>query len=882
MKKFLLNILNNIKATVTHYGWLTLLIIPILALVNLIYFTVINSEKESLQSQHISIASEKVNIIDFIISNAISNTYKDMQVIAGADETIQYLSNDSQVNLDNVEQLFYRIAKSKPEFHSVEFLDLTGNQIIYLERINDNLIIFNEDDLLNRANEDYFIDISNLSQNQFYILPLYLIELNNGTETINQPMTSFASAIYDTEDNKKGYLMINYNANSLSSIFNQYVTNDLQYIDLGIINLDQYWSITENFFGLIEADDEFNLNLDDDSIIISNVHIEASFIDNIYNEEEFLQVFAIINFKEVFKEYGGLFIRLPFLIYIINLLAIMSTYYIASTFKNKSDNRILLNANMYLSDKNNDGVLITDENGRITYANQAFEDLYGYRLNEIKGQYPNDILGGVNFNLKGSGIKAKEILSKNIWTINSKEFNILQHLRLQPETNANGKVKHFLGIYSNPQLDIDSLAFSSSFESIETYKLFAKAFEDDDFKVKKSCAMVIRTYNEKSKKTYVSRTKTNLSPLAFAEFLKANLSSMFKIAVPAESYVLIYVSLDEVDDGLNDTIDKIDNLIEKYKHQPNINSTLEYNFGIALADNRTITKADLIENAFIALQMSKTQKNIKHLVYTEEIKKVIKREKDIYSQLEHGFTFDEFYLQYQIQKDIKRNSYTGVEALLRWHNSFLGNISPLHFISVIENSFFINRLSLMVMRKVIKDFTPYIEYINPDFRISINLTYFDFFNDYIIQNLVEIIEKSPIPTRNFSFEITESGYLENEEKTNNIINYLHSKNITVAIDDFGTGFSSLEVLKKIHVDKVKIDRSFIKDYPEKDSGIMFKTIVNLVQSMNLGILVEGTETKEQVDFALASGCDEIQGYFISQPIYIENLVRKYLNKKSNF
>ena len=90
------------------------------------------------------------------------------------------------------------------------------------------------------------------------------------------------------------------------------------------------------------------------------------------------------------------------------------------------------------------------------------------------------------------------------------------------------------------------------------------------------------------------------------------------------------------------------------------------------------------------------------------------------------------------------------------------------------------------------------------------------------------------------------------------------------------------VLKNIHVDKVKIDRSFIKDYPENDDGGIFKTIVNLVKGMNLGVLVEGTETKEQVDFAVSCGCDEIQGYYISQPIYIENLVRKFMNKKSDF
>ncbi len=884
MKNFFSKVFNKFKSLILHYGWLTLIIIPILALVNLSYFSVITSEKESLKTQQIALANEKVNMIDFIISNAISNTHNDMRVMLGADELNEYLNDESQLNMDKVEQLIYRITNNKPEFSSVEFLDLSGNQIIFLKRQNDNLMIVDETELVNKSEEDYYPVISNLSVNQFYIFPIHIIEIITDSGTINKPMTSFGSAVFDTQNNKKGYLIINYDANHLLSLFNQYVSTETQFTELGIINQDQYWGITSGFYDLIQYDDEL-IDLypeNDDSIISSIVNINPSIKENIYNEEDFLQIFALINFEAVFKEYGNLFVRFPIFIYILNLFTIIGTYLLASTLKNRSDNRILLNANMYLSDKNNDGVLITNEYGEITYANQAFEDLYSFKLDQIKGKNPSKILGGLNYSLKGTGLKSNEVFAKNVWNVNNKGIHILKHLRVKPETNANGNVKHFMGIYSSPQIDIESLAFSSNFDAIESYKLFARAFEDDDLTVKKSCAMVIRTYNEKSKKMFGSRTKTNLSPLAFSAFLNLNLGSSFKIAVPADNYVLIFVSLAEIDDSLSETIDRIDNLIEKYKHQPNINSTLEYNFGIALADNKTITKAELIENAFIALQMSKTQKNIKHLIYTEEIKQVIKREKDIYAQLEHGFNFDEFFLQYQIQKDIKRNSYTGVEALLRWNNSFLGNISPVHFISIIENSFFINRLSLMVMTKVIKDFTPYIEYINPNFRISINLTYFDFFNENIIHNLVGMIEKSPLSTKNFCFEITESGYLENKEKTNNIIKYLHSKNIIVAIDDFGTGFSSLEVLKNIHVDKVKIDRSFIKDYPEKDNGIMFKTIVSLVQSMNLGILVEGTETKEQVDFALECGCDEIQGYFISQPIYIENLVRKFLNKKSDF
>lgn len=888
MKSFLTKFWHHISSTFNHYGGLSLAIVPILVLVNWSYFSVVNAEKATLESQQVSLANEKINIIDFIISNALTNTYNDMQVMSDADEMQFYLENPDEVNLDDVEQLFYRITNNKPQFSSVEFLNLNGDQLILLNRINQELTIIPTDELSSKSEESYFDYIDTITDKKLYIVPLYMENEIINNITVTKPIITLIVSVFDNEGVKSGYIVLDYDANYLLSVFETYVSDESEFIELGVINENSVWGITAGFneaLGLGNTiDNEFydNLEIYGNSIIRSYVNLTGISNIEVYNPDDFYEIFAVMDFNQVFKEYGGFAVRNPFLIYFVNALSFIIIYIFGWLLKSKGDDRILLNANMYLSDKNNDGVLITNEKGEITYTNEAFEDIYGYKLDKIKGQKPSKVLGNLNFGIKGAVMKSKQVFSKNVWNINNKGIYVLKHLRIKPEANANGNIKHFLAIYSSPQVEVESLAFASNFDAIETYKLFAKAFENEELKVNKSAAMVIRTFNEKNRKLFTSLNKNSGSQYAFADFLKSNLGPKFKIAVPKESYVMIYVSLDIIDETLQNTVDFIDNLIDKYKHQPNINSDLEYNFGIALADNKTITKADVIENAFIALQMSKTRKNIKHLIYSDEIKKIIKREKDIYAQLDHGFNFDEFYLLYQIQKDIKRNSFTGVEALLRWNNSLLGNISPGEFISIIENSFYINRLSIMVVNKVIKDFTPYAEYINNDFKISINLTYFDFFNDYIIHNLVDIIEKSVIPPKNFCFEITESGYLENQDKTNAIIDYLHSKEITVAIDDFGTGFSSLEVLKNIHIDKVKIDRSFIKDYPEKDDGAMFKTIVSLVKNMNLGVLVEGTETKEQVDFSLISGCDEIQGYYISQPIYIENLVRKYLNKKADF
>ncbi|MDY0317498.1 MAG: EAL domain-containing protein [Candidatus Izemoplasmatales bacterium] len=889
MLKSLKKNLRKFISLISNNFWLLVLAIPILGLINWSYFAVLNSEKEALKVQQQSLASEKVNIIDFIISNAINNTYNDLQVIADSDEMQAYINAKTPETLEDAKQLLYRISNNKPQFASIEVLDLDGDQIVWLLRDEIESLYFVDDgNLINRETEEYFNFSKLLSKDQAYIAPIYLEQDLVNEVVIEKPLTNIIINIYDSSNTKHGTLVLEYNANYLLEIFGQYVSDQSRFIELGIINEMEVWGISPGFYDLVNEYGQTNsdyiefLNKDDETIIKDNIKLSNFLGENIYNDDFFYRTYAVIDIESVYDEYGGMFVKYPVLIFVINALSFVVIILVSNLLKSKSNDRILLNANMYLSDRNKDGVLITNEKGEITYVNQTFEDIFGYKLKSIQGQKPGRVLGQLNLGIKSILRKSDEIFSKNIWNISKDGIYILKHLRVKAETASGGNIKHFLAIYSDPLIEIDSLVFSSNFESIENFKLLAKAYENEDFKVNKSVFMIVKTFNEKSKKGFDIINNNNIKPISFPVFLSRNLSENYRISVPSENYTIIYFLLDQIDKSYNDVIDYIDYLIDKYKHQPNVNSGLEYNFGIAKADNKTITKTDLIENAFIALQMSKNMKNIKHLVYNESIKQSIIREKDIFTQLEHGFNYDEFYLQYQIQKDVSKNKFTGVEALLRWNSPILGNVSPIEFIKVIENSFFVNQLSLMVLNKVIKDFTPYVKYLTDKFRISINLTSFDFFSDQIIQNLVNIIEKSPIPSKNFCFEITESGYLENKDKTNAIIDYLHTKNITVAIDDFGTGFSSLEVLKKLKIDKIKIDRSFIKDYPEKDDGVMLQTIANLVKTMKFGIILEGAETKEQVDFALENGINEIQGYYVSKPIYIENLVIKYLNKKSDF
>ena len=874
MTKKLKNFCKNFISTISHYGWTALAIIPVLFLINWSYLSVVNSELSSLNSQQVSLANEKINTIHLVINDIINNVNEDAQVLIYAAETQTYLNTSTPENLESMNQLFYRISSRKPPFLSVEYLDLTGEQIVEVFRDPNTLQIKNANELTNKSNEDYFTFSQLLAKSELYMLPLELVNYND--EII--PVTGIITPVYDELNTLKGYLAIHYNANYIMNIFNQNLLSDSRFIEIGIVNNNIPFGLTENF----ETQYQKISSIDTNHIIDLPIDLSRSENLSIYNDDDFFHVFALIDHDTVVDTYGGIILNYPIIIYLLNILVIIGISYLAWVLKSKSDNRVLLNANMYLSNQNLNGVIITNNKMEITYGNQAFEEIYGYKNFEYIGRQPGSLIGKVDNSVINTIKKEKKEFNTNSWNISKKGIMILKNLKIKPETDTFGQVKHYLTVYSDPNIDFDYLAFMSQNESRTTYELLARAFDGLDIKVNSSCVMIIRLYNEKSKKVFGTSSKERFNSYGFAEFLKEHLGPKFKISIPKETYTIIYTNLNKLELEFQELIDSIDSLIDKYKQLPNVNAALEYNFGVAKADNKSETKADLISNAFIALQMSKLQKNIKHLIYTEEVEKVIKKEKLIFDQLEYAFNNDEFYLQYQIQKDIKNSKYVGVEALLRWDSSILGNVSPVEFIKVIENSFFINRLSIMVLGKVIKDFTPYIDLVNENFRISINLTYFDFFNDTIINSLVNLIEKSPFSPKNFCFEITESGYIENKDKTNEIIDYLHSKGIIVAIDDFGTGFSSLEVLKSLNVDKIKIDRSFIKDYPISDDGVMFKIIANLVKTLGFSSIVEGAETKEQIDLIIKNGIIEVQGYFVSKPLYIENLVKKYLNTKSDF
>jgi EAL domain-containing protein (putative c-di-GMP-specific phosphodiesterase class I) len=197
----------------------------------------------------------------------------------------------------------------------------------------------------------------------------------------------------------------------------------------------------------------------------------------------------------------------------------------------------------------------------------------------------------------------------------------------------------------------------------------------------------------------------------------------------------------------------------------------------------------------------------------------------------------------------------------------MGLVSPVRFIPLAEDIGFIIQLDEWVMKQSIKQFKKWHEDgLNPGV-LSLNLSTLALERDEFIENIKDMILEENIDTSWLSFEVTESQIMKNPDKSIEKLKDLNNLGIKLSIDDFGTGYSSLSYLKKLPINKLKIDRSFIMDIPiDLDDIEITKTIISMARNLKLEVIAEGVETIEQRDFLLENGCNEIQGYIYYKPL----------------
>ncbi|OHD96094.1 MAG: diguanylate cyclase [Sulfurimonas sp. GWF2_37_8] len=295
--------------------------------------------------------------------------------------------------------------------------------------------------------------------------------------------------------------------------------------------------------------------------------------------------------------------------------------------------------------------------------------------------------------------------------------------------------------------------------------------------------------------------------------------------------------------------------------------------GISLYPQDALSSHDLIKYADTAMYKAKDEGRDNFQFYSSNMTALAFERVVMESSLRMAIKEQQFVVYYQPQYNISQNAIIGMEALIRWKHPSLGLVAPSKFIPIAEESGLIVEIDQIVMKLAMKQFALwYSQGLNPGV-LSLNLAMKQLSEKYFIEMLLETMHGIGFKPEWLELEVTEGQVMNNPDASIEKLKKISEIGVELAIDDFGTGYSSLAYLKKMPLNKLKIDRSFVKDLPddEEDAAIT-KAIIALGKSLNLKLIAEGVETQGQRDFLAQHGCDTIQGYFYAIPMPAEEIL----------
>ena len=293
-------------------------------------------------------------------------------------------------------------------------------------------------------------------------------------------------------------------------------------------------------------------------------------------------------------------------------------------------------------------------------------------------------------------------------------------------------------------------------------------------------------------------------------------------------------------------------------------------FGVFVIEDSTEPIMDIVDHAFTALASIKT--DYTHLMawYNQDMVRTVRDEFVLLSDVERAIGNDEFTFYLQPKVNMVNGKIVGSEALVRWNHREKGLIPPAAFLPVLEKNGFVTKVSQIVWDKVCAFQKNWIDSGREPLPISVNVSKNDMFSLNFTEYFLNLMEKYQLPANMIELEITETTYIEDLDRVGAEINKLHTAGFSILMDDFGSGYSSLNSLKELEIDVLKIDMKFLRiDYENQEKGrSILESMVNMANQLRLPIIVEGVEMRDQVKLLTEMGCKYAQGYYYYRPLNV--------------
>lgn len=305
-----------------------------------------------------------------------------------------------------------------------------------------------------------------------------------------------------------------------------------------------------------------------------------------------------------------------------------------------------------------------------------------------------------------------------------------------------------------------------------------------------------------------------------------------------------------------------------------INQKIRFFAGIYTITDKSAAVNHICDGAHAALNKVKGKYDSRYAYYDKSLMEVIIKEQTLVRDMEIALVEEQFNVYMQAVYDTEKKRITAAEALVRWEHPVLGQISPNDFVPLFEKNGFIARLDRYVWERVCKFLRAEWDAFGAVIPISVNVSHLNFYNRDLLDFLLSLVEKYELEPSMIRLEIMETAYIDEPEKMVEIIEEFRACGFVVMLDDFGSGHSSLSMLKNLPVDCLKIDISFTREAEtSKRVYSILKFIMELSKELEMEVIVEGVETKEQLKVIQSLGGHEIQGYYFGKPVPKEDFMR---------
>jgi diguanylate cyclase (GGDEF)-like protein/PAS domain S-box-containing protein len=525
-------------------------------------------------------------------------------------------------------------------------------------------------------------------------------------------------------------------------------------------------------------------------------------------------------------------------------------------------------------------VVITDRQGVIEYVNPCFTKITGYSAEEVLGQTTSVLKSG----------ETHPETYKRLWDtlLSGKEWSgELHNVKkngemywclevISPLKDEHGEITHFVAVTEDiserkqTEQTIRHLAFHDPLTGLPNRRLFNdRLHQAAALRHRKDNVLALMLLDLDRFKT-VNDTLGHDVGDALLKAVAARLLGTTRqgdtlARMGGDEFALIALDISQPEDMAH-LAEKLLATLKEPFHLLGHELYVTTSIGITLYPNDAADADALIKNADIALYRAKDLGRNNFQFFTGDMNAAMVQRLHLESAMRWAIERDEFMLHYQPQVDVVSGRISGTEALLRWRHPELGMVSPARFIPVAEETGMIVQIGEWVLRTACAQAKSWQQAGLP-MRVAVNLSARQFRHGDLAETIDDILTEFDLPHDLLEVELTEGILMEDTMQTAAILDKLHKMGVQISIDDFGTGYSSLSYLKRLPIQVLKIDQSFVRDiHTDPDDRAIITAVIALAHSMNLKVVAEGVESQEQLAFLREYNCDIAQGYLFSRPI----------------